>query len=89
MGYTIYPPEPIIEQLGYICLNEKKYDKCYGFFKMNITNYPKNFNGYDSMADYYDVIGNNKKAIEYYEKALALNDFPETRRKYELAKAKK
>lgn len=89
MGYTIYPPEPIIEQLGYICLSEKKYDKCYGFFKMNITNYPKNFNGYDSMADYYDAIGNNKKAIEYYEKALSITDFPETRRKYELVKTKK
>jgi Tfp pilus assembly protein PilF len=41
------------------------------------------------MADYYDAIGNNKKAIEYYEKALSLNDFPETRRKYELVRAKK
>ena len=89
MGYLIYPPESIIEQLGYICLNEKKYDKCFGFFAMNIKNHPENFNGYDSMGDYYDAIGNTKKAIEYYEKALALNNFPETRRKYELVKTKK
>jgi len=89
MGYTISPPESIIEQLGYICLNEKKFDKCYRFFRMNIENHPENFNGYDSMADYYDAIGNTKKAIEFYEKALSLTNFPETRRKYELLKSKR
>lgn len=88
MGYDVSPPESIIEQLGYICLSQKKFDKCYQFFKINIESHPNNFNGYDSMADYYDSIGKFNKAIEYYEKALSLTDFPETRRKYELVKAK-
>ena len=89
MGYTILPPEPLINGLGYGFMGNKMFDKAYTFFKMNIQNYPQSFNGYDSMGDFYDAKGNKVKAIEYYTKALTIKEFPETRKKLEKLKKEK
>ena len=34
------------------------------------------------MGDYYSAVSNKEKAIEYYEKALTLREYPETKRKF-------
>lgn len=70
MGYTILPPETLVNQFGYGCLNRELYDKAEAFFKLNIKNYPKNSNVYDSIGDYYVKINENDKAIAAYQKAL-------------------
>ncbi len=43
--------------------------KPYAFFNMNIINYPKSFNVYDSMGDYYVAKKDNPKAAEYFQKS--------------------
>jgi tetratricopeptide (TPR) repeat protein len=87
MGYTILPPENAINNFGYYFLGKNMFDRAYGFFRLNITNYPNSSNAYDSMGDLYVAEKNNKKAIEYFEKALTLNDNPDTRKKLEKLKA--
>ena len=89
MGYTVLPPEALINQLGYAFMMNKMFDKAYAFFKMNISNYPKSFTTFDNMGDFYDVKGDKAKAIEYYTKALAIRNFPNTRQKLERLKAEK
>ena len=89
MGYDVLPPEPLINQLGYTFLQNKMPDKAYLFFEKNIRNYPGSFNAYDSMGDFYDAKANTKKAIEYYSKALKLNDNPETKAKLKKLQLKK
>jgi hypothetical protein len=89
MGYTLAPPEPIVNQLGYVFLQHKMFSRSYSFFQMNITNYPNSFNVYDSMGDYYDANGDKQKAIQSYTKALSLKDWPDTRKKLEKLKAGK
>jgi len=89
MGYTILPPESLVNGAGYGFMANKMFDKAYTFFQMNIQNYPQSFNVYDSMGDFYDAKGDKAKAIEYYSKALTLKDFPETREKLKKLKAGK
>ncbi|MES1217634.1 MAG: alpha/beta hydrolase, partial [Bacteroidota bacterium] len=89
MGYEILPPENLVNQLGYTFLQNKMPDKAYAFFLKNIQNYPQSFNVYDSMGDFYESKGDKTKAIEYFGKALALKDNPETKAKLEKLKAAK
>lgn len=89
LGYKTLLPESFINTLAYMCLGNKMLSKAFSLFEMNIKNYPKSFNVYDSMGDYYSAVSNKEKAIEYYEKALTLRDYPETKRKLEELKPSK
>ena len=83
MGYAVLPPEDLINNMGYYFLQQGKYDKARSFFQMNIDNYPKSFNVYDSMSDLYTAENDKPKAIEYLEKELKLEDHPYIRKKLE------
>jgi predicted alpha/beta superfamily hydrolase len=87
-GYTVLPSKSLVNNLGYTCMAIKKWDKAELFFKLNITNYPQDANGYDSLGDFYQTTGNIKKAIENYTKALTLGNDPDTKRKLENLKSR-
>jgi predicted alpha/beta superfamily hydrolase len=72
VGSEFLPPEPIINDLGYQFM-QTDIDKAIGFFQVNIDLYPKSYNVYDSMGEAWMNKGDFKKAIDYYEKSLALN----------------
>lgn len=59
--------------LGYYLLGKERIDDAINIFKLNIDEYPKAFNTYDSMGEAYMVKGNSEKAIEYYKKSIELN----------------
>ncbi len=67
------PEERFVNGLGYQFMSMKQFKKAKGFFKLNVTNYPKSFNVFDSLGDLYAAIGNKEKAIENYKKSLSLN----------------
>ncbi|WP_223034916.1 alpha/beta hydrolase-fold protein [Hanstruepera marina] len=73
MGYTLLPPENVINQLGYAFLRQNMNDKSEAFFKLNVKNYPNSSNVYDSLGDYYTAVNLTDKAIEAYEKAMSTN----------------
>jgi len=81
LGYKVIPGEDLINQLGYTCMGLNKMDKAYSFFKMNIDNYPKSGNAFDSIGDYYEAVGNKEQAIESYKTSLRLTETADTRRK--------
>lgn len=81
MGYRINPSENLINTLGYNAIYLKNLALAEYFFKMNMNNYPKSYNTYDSFGDYYATIGNNEQATIMYKKALSIYDNPETREK--------
>jgi tetratricopeptide (TPR) repeat protein len=89
MGYKILPPEGTVNEMAYFFMQSKMPDRAYSLFAINIQNYPQSFNTYDSMGDYYSSQKDNAKAIEFYNKALKLNDNPETRKKRDELVAKK
>ncbi len=72
LGYTIYPEEDLLNNLGYMFMsNDPK--KSFLFFTMLIESYPKNANGYDSMSDYYISQEDIKNAIKYVEIAYKIS----------------
>ena len=71
-GYAVRPPEHVINQFGYIMLQQKDYERAAMFFQTNIDYYPGNFNTYDGMGDYYLAINDKANAIKYFKKALSL-----------------
>ena len=87
LGYTILPPENNINNLGYYFMGKNLSEIAYGFFLLNVTNYPGSSNVYDSMGDWYVNEKDNRKAIEYFEKALILENNPDTREKLKKLKA--
>jgi predicted alpha/beta superfamily hydrolase len=87
-GYTVKPPESLINTLAYANLWMKKFDKAIYLFKLNGSNYPDSWHAYDSLGDYYDVKGDKANAIDNYKKALSIKEVPDTRKKLEKLQSK-
>jgi tetratricopeptide (TPR) repeat protein len=60
---------------GYQLLGQKKFDRAMRVFTLNTQLFPASANIYDSLAEAYWLIGNSKKAIELYNKVLALKPY--------------
>lgn len=89
IGHDVKVPESFINEIGYSCLNLKKYDVAKLLFEYNIKNYPFSGNCYDSYGDYFVEIGNIDQAIIYFEKALTLSTIPEIKKKLKAFKKRK
>ena len=81
MGYTVHPSEELVNGLAYYSLNTKQLRKAEQLFKMNVLNYPKSANAFDSMGDFYVATGDKINAGKCFEKALELTELPATRAK--------
>ena len=87
-GYTVKPPESLINNLAYSNLWMKKFDKAIYLFKLNVSIYPDSWNAYDSLGDYYAATGDKAKAIDNYKKVLSLKEIPDTLKKLEALQSK-
>lgn len=89
MGYTVRPDEGLMNQFGYIFLQQKDYERSRMFFRVNIDYYPHNFNCYDSMGDSYLAANDKTKAMEYFEKALSIKYRQDIKEKLDKLKKEK
>jgi beta-lactamase regulating signal transducer with metallopeptidase domain len=67
--------------LGYIFLNYKKVDEAITVFELNVKEYPKSWNVYDSLGEALMVAERYDESRKYYEKALAMNPEAESAKK--------
>jgi len=76
-GYPVLPPEQFINSLGYGFMNNSMPGKAAALFDLNIQNYPKSSNVYDSRGDCFLAQKDSTKALEYFTKALEVgsNDY--------------
>lgn len=65
--------EPILNQVGYALLRWNRVADAVAAFKLNVEAYPNSWNAHDSLAEGYATSGDRAKAIESYERSLALN----------------
>ena len=72
-GYEVLPDEQFINSLGYNFMGFAN-DKSFGFFELNIKNYPDSYNTHDSMSDYYLSLMDTTNAIKHLEKALEIEE---------------
>ena len=71
-GYSILPPELLMNQAGYQLLAAGKMDEAVAVFKSNVERYPNSANVYDSLAEAYEKNGKLELARPNYEKAAQL-----------------
>jgi Flp pilus assembly protein TadD len=65
--------ENTLNQLGYNPLSEKKVDETIRVFQLNVQEYPRFWNCYDSLGEACMVAGQKDLAIQNYEKSIELN----------------
>jgi tetratricopeptide (TPR) repeat protein len=65
--------EGTLNQLGYNLLNKGNTQDAIQVFQLNVEEYPKFWNCYDSLGEAYMKAGQNELAIENYARSIELN----------------
>jgi len=68
---------------GYMLMQQGRKDDALAVFLKNTKTYPQSWNTWDSLAECYGAMGNNKLAIANYQKALAMVGDPAQKRRIE------
>ena len=63
----------ILNNLGYQLLGIDRVKDAIEIFKLNVEEYPEEFNPYDSLGEGYMIAGEKELAIKNYAKSLELN----------------
>ena len=72
LGFTMLPPERMVDMLGHLDLS-RDTAKAIDLFQMNADLYPASPKAWDALAEGWQAKGDAAKAIGFYEKSLALN----------------
>lgn len=73
-GFTIVPPEALVNQLGYQLMGAGKMDEAFVAFKANVERYPRSANVYDSLGEAYEKNGKLELARANYERAMQVGE---------------
>lgn len=68
-GYSIVPPENVLNAVGYYFLGQQNFEEATAIFAKNVTLYPQSANVYDSLGETYEKSGQLLLANQNYEKA--------------------
>ena len=82
-GYTVKPPENMVNSLANTFLSLKHFDEAFYLFRLNVNIYPESYNVYNAMGDFYSAEGDKPNAILNYTKALTIKEVPAVRNKLE------
>jgi predicted alpha/beta superfamily hydrolase len=73
-GYAVPPyPEELMNVLGYMAMDMGNVDKSQMYFEAGLKYYPESANAHDSMADYYEAVGDVEKALAEVIRAQELS----------------
>lgn len=70
LGFTVLPPEQIVNLFGYQLLGQKKSDDAIAVFRYNVGLYPDSANVYDSLGEALEGTGQTKEALANYTRAV-------------------
>ena len=87
-GYEVLADEVFVNGIGYGFMRDAKLELSEAAFDLNIKNYPKSFNVYDSKGDYYLAVKDSIKALESFEKALEISPNTFSQEKADMLKSK-
>ncbi len=89
LGYVVHFPEQFANQQGYAFLANGQPEMAHALFTLNIENYPRSANVYDSMGDYYVAQSDIENAIEHFTRAVELGGDPASQAKLDELKGKR
>jgi len=73
-GEKVAPPENAVRQLGYQLIGMRNHDKAIQVFAHNTKLHPDSVNAWWGLSYGYEQKEDNKKALEFLEKAVKLAD---------------
>ena len=83
LGYKVKPEEQFIDIISHEFLSMELYEKAEKFFILNTKNYPKSYNAFDSLGDYYRTTEDLEKARSNYLKSIELYEHSPSKAKLE------
>ncbi len=72
LGFSLLPPENVVNELGYQQLQLKELDASIATFRYNTQLYPTSANVWDSLSDALEGGGRKEEAIESCRKAVSI-----------------
>ena len=72
LGYSVPPPELVVNQVGYQHLLRKDVKGALPFFRRNVELYPASANVHDSLGEALEAAGKPEEALVSYEKAVEI-----------------
>lgn len=73
-GYEVTPPEDFINSIGNSFVHNEMPEKAYAILSLNLKNYPKSANVYESMGDYYLYQSDTLAAIKEFKNGLEIGE---------------
>ncbi len=70
---NLLPNEGELNDWAYRLMSSGQTKEALELFKLNVALYPESWNGYDSLAEGYERLGNSELAVKNYNRSLALN----------------
>ena len=70
---TVFVNENELNMLGYRLLKQQKNREAIAVLELNVEAYPQSANVYDSLAEAFMLNGDKERAVQNYEKSLALD----------------
>lgn len=70
-GYEMKPPEALVNQMGYLQLQNGHPEKAIAIFRRNVELHPTSANVYDSLADALEATGQLQTALQEREEAVS------------------
>lgn len=70
---TFMPTENELNGWAYQLLAQKRFKEALSIAKLNAGMYPKSANAFDSLAEMFEITGDQQAALANYKKSLALN----------------
>ncbi len=71
-GYEVYPPENVVNQMGYAALARQRHEQALAYFALNVRSFPDSANVYDSQGEGLQAAGRLEEARRSFERAVAL-----------------
>lgn len=71
-GYKVIPPERFVNSIANDFMYSKMPEKAYALLNLNIKNYPKSANVYESLGDYYLSQSDTLNAIKEFKNGLKI-----------------
>lgn len=87
-GYKVIPSEQFINNLGYGFMNNDMNEKAFVLFDLNLQNYPRSSNAYDSMGDCLLAKQDSTQALKYFTEALKVGKNEFSQEKIDMLKRK-
>jgi len=72
-GFDESLPEETLVRMGYVLLNQERFEDAVTLFQINAECYPDSYLSYENLGEAYMMTGQKERALQNFQKSLDLN----------------